>query len=77
MRAIQVTIDEELLTRIDSDPEAKLGGRSALLRRAVKQYLDEKRAVQIREEYRRAYEKTPPDPDEVGPFMKHLVWPDE
>lgn len=76
MRAIQVTIDDELLTRIDADPEAKSDGRSALLRRAVKRYLDEKEAVEIRKAYERAYSMNPPDPDEVGPFMDP-VWPDQ
>ena len=77
MRAIQITVDDALLSEIDADPETRGDGRSAFLRRAATRYLAEKRAIETREAYRRAYGTTLPDPAEVGPFMEELTWPDE
>jgi hypothetical protein len=55
MKAIQVSIDEELLHRLDADPEVQRDGRSAVLRRAVTAYLQERRAERIADAYRRGY----------------------
>jgi metal-responsive CopG/Arc/MetJ family transcriptional regulator len=57
MKAIQVSIDEELLHRLDADPEVQRDGRSAVLRRAVTAYLQQRRAQQIADAYRRGYGK--------------------
>ena len=77
MRAIQFTIDERLLARIDRDPEAKQIGRSAVIRRAIAAYLARKRTAEIREAYRRGYGASPPSEDEVGPWHTGQAWPDE
>jgi len=42
-RPVQVSIDEDLLRRIDADPEARRHGRSAFLRAAATLYLESKR----------------------------------
>ena len=55
MKAIQVTIDETLLERLDADEEVQRDGRSAVLRRAAFDYLRRKRRAAIAEAYRRAY----------------------
>jgi metal-responsive CopG/Arc/MetJ family transcriptional regulator len=60
MKAIQFTIDEDLLRRIDRQPEVKQRGRSAFIRLAVEDYLTHKRARDIREACRRGYQKAPP-----------------
>jgi metal-responsive CopG/Arc/MetJ family transcriptional regulator len=39
MKTIQITIDPELLHKIDNDAEAMKKGRSAFLRQAVQYYL--------------------------------------
>ena len=57
MKAIQITVDEQLLARLDRDPEVKQSGRSAVFRRAVEAYLRARRKRQIDEAYRRAYAK--------------------
>lgn len=75
--AVQFTIDEELLRRIDRQPEVKKLGRSSFLRRAAEDYLRRARAARIKEEYQRAYER-PPFPDELGPWPPETAtWPDE
>jgi metal-responsive CopG/Arc/MetJ family transcriptional regulator len=59
MRTIQITFDERLLEKLDSDEEVKIEGRSAVIRRAVADYLRKKRRVKIADAYRRAYSKQP------------------
>jgi metal-responsive CopG/Arc/MetJ family transcriptional regulator len=41
-RPVQISIDEELLERIDEDAEAREKGRSAFIRAAVEWYLSAK-----------------------------------
>ena len=60
MKAIQVSFDENLLARLDEDPEVKKLGRSEVMRRAVASYLRRRRNDAIRDAYQRAY---------VGPDM--------
>jgi metal-responsive CopG/Arc/MetJ family transcriptional regulator len=55
MKAIQITMDEELLARLDRDEETKRSGRSAVLRRAVAQYLKRRNNQTIAASYQRAY----------------------
>jgi metal-responsive CopG/Arc/MetJ family transcriptional regulator len=55
MKAIQITMDESLLARLDADEEVRRLGRSAVLRRAVEEYLRRRRAAGIADAYRRAY----------------------
>ena len=47
MKAIQITFDERLLEKLDSDEEVKREGRSAVIRRAVADYLRKKRRATI------------------------------
>lgn len=55
-QAIQVSMDKELLKRIDRDPEVKERGRSAFIRSAVELYLRAKRRREIDAEIERAYD---------------------
>jgi metal-responsive CopG/Arc/MetJ family transcriptional regulator len=55
MKTIQITMDERLLAQLDSDQETKRDGRSAVLRRAVAKYLNERRRDTIAKRYRQAY----------------------
>ena len=48
MKAIQITVDEGLLAKLDSDDEVKREGRSAVIRRALIEYLSKKRRSAIR-----------------------------
>ena len=47
MKAIQITMDEQLLERLDSYPDAGHRGRSAIIREAVADYLTKKEAEEI------------------------------
>jgi len=54
-RPVQISIDEELLKRIDEDPEARAKGRSAFIRSAVTSYLSDKERREIADRLARAY----------------------
>jgi metal-responsive CopG/Arc/MetJ family transcriptional regulator len=77
MKAVQFTIDEELLRRIDRDPEVKRVGRSAFLRQAVREYLSRRRDREIRAAYRRGYGQKPVGSNEFGPLMEGQAWPED
>jgi metal-responsive CopG/Arc/MetJ family transcriptional regulator len=55
MKAVQVTLDEALLARLDADDEVRRDGRSAVLRRAVDEYLRRRRRRTVAEQYTKAY----------------------
>jgi metal-responsive CopG/Arc/MetJ family transcriptional regulator len=77
MKAIQFTLDEALLKRVDADPEVKASGRSAFLRKAIEEYLKHRRERSIRDAYRRGYRGKPVQPEEFETTREALVWPDE
>ena len=55
-KPIQISMDTDLLHRIDRDPEVKERGRSAFIRSAVELYLSAKRRRSVDERIVRAYE---------------------
>ena len=55
MKAIQITMDEALLARLDADDEVRRDGRSAVIRRAADEYLRRRRRRAIANQYARAY----------------------
>jgi len=55
MKAIQITLDDALLARLDADEEVQRDGRSAVLRRAADQYLRSRRKRAVAEQYAKAY----------------------
>jgi metal-responsive CopG/Arc/MetJ family transcriptional regulator len=75
-RAVQVSIDEDMLGRIDRDPEAKRDGRSSFLRSAVATYLELKRRRGIDDDFRRAYSgKARELAAEVDDLIDAQAWP--
>ena len=55
-KPVQVSIDSDLLRRIDRDPETRQKGRSAFIRAAVELYLTAKRRQRVESELREAYD---------------------
>ena len=76
MKAIQITVDERLLARLDADPEAKRSGRSAVFRRAVDEYLRRRRRHLIAESYRAAYGAKPGLGREWEGWDEEGAWPE-
>lgn len=52
---IQVSIDSDLLARIDADPEATAEGRSAFIRSALRFYLRAKKRSEVDHQVTEAY----------------------
>ncbi len=78
MKAIHITLDEQLLETLDRDEEVKQNGRSAVIRRAVTDYLRKKRREALAEAYQRGYGKHPADSDpDLGSWADQGTWPDE
>lgn len=76
MKAIQITIDEELLRRLDATPEARRDGRSAVLRRAAEEYLLRRQRASVRERYQAAYGGGESLDDEFAGWGDEGVWPE-
>lgn len=76
-KPVQVSIDIELLSRIDSDPEARSQGRSAFLRSAATYYLAAKARRKLDDELFRAYDGQADEmASEIAEFMDGQAWPE-
>ena len=76
MKAIQVTLDDALLARLDADEEVKRDGRSAVLRRAADEYLRRRRRRTIAEQYAKAYRGNAGLGDEFSGWDTEGTWPE-
>jgi metal-responsive CopG/Arc/MetJ family transcriptional regulator len=75
-KPVQVSIDLELLRRIDADPETREKGRSAFVRSAVSHYLDARRRRETDAAIRAAYGSAADDMQaEVTGLMDAQSWP--
>lgn len=76
MKAIQITFDEALLAELDATEEVHREGRSAVLRKAVAEYLRHRRRQAVAESYRRAYGDAPGPGEEFEGWEDQGQWPD-
>ena len=75
-KPVQVSIDLELLRRIDSDPETREKGRSAFVRSAVSSYLEAKRRRDVDAAIHAAYGGAEDElRAEVAGLMDAQTWP--
>ena len=78
MKPVQVSLDTQLLGRIDADPEAKEKGRSAFIRSAVRLYLRAKGRREVDARIRAAYDgQAEAVLDEIVALMGSQEWPHE
>ena len=77
MKAVQFTIDEALLTRLDAEPAVKARGRSEFIRRAIEAALKRRREQSIRAAYRRGYGEQPVGEEELVVAEEARPWPGE
>lgn len=74
-RPIQMSMDPQLLRRVDADPEAKRRGRSAFIRAAIESYLRLKEREAFDEQLRRAYQGKAAELErEFRPLMEAQAW---
>lgn len=77
-KPVQVSIDTELLARIDDDPEARAKGRSAFIRSAVILYLRAKERRDIEARIAAAYgAESQAVQDEIADLVEAQAWPGE
>ena len=75
-KPVQVSIDTDLLTRIDRDPETRERGRSAFIRSAVELYLVAKDRHRLEAQLTRAYGgQADAMLEEVVELLGHQSWP--
>jgi len=77
MKAIQITLDDDLLARLDRDDEVQRDGRSAVIRRAADLYLRQRQNDAISSAYRRAYGDGGGLDEEFAGWGKEGAWPAE
>ncbi len=77
-RSVQISLDAELLAEVDRQAKARDEGRSAFIRRALRQFMRDERRRAIDESYARAYaEKADELFEEVKDLIEGQVWPDD
>ena len=76
MKAIQITVDDGLLARLDADAEVKRSGRSAVFRRAVEEYLRRRRKRDVARAYEKAYQAGSSLGAEWTGWEEEGVWPE-
>lgn len=77
MKAVQVTLDERLLEELDRTEEVARQGRSAVIRRAIAEYLARQRQLEIRERYEAAYGSGEGLGSEFAGWEEQGEWPGE
>jgi metal-responsive CopG/Arc/MetJ family transcriptional regulator len=78
MKTIQITMEEKLLAKLDAHEETRRVGRSAVLRRAVAEYLERHQRRCIESAYRRAYgDKAAGRGKEFEGWEDEATWPKE
>ncbi|MEX2662054.1 MAG: ribbon-helix-helix protein, CopG family [Vicinamibacterales bacterium] len=77
-KPVQISLDVDLLERIDEDPETLAEGRSAFVRKAVENYLAAKTRRQIDARIVAAYRgKADAAVAEISDLLDAQAWPDE
>jgi metal-responsive CopG/Arc/MetJ family transcriptional regulator len=75
-KPVQISIDTDLLDRIDADPEARDRGRSAFVRSAVELYLTARQRRDIDARFARAYQgEADAMLGEIEDLLSQQSWP--
>ena len=77
-RPVRISMNEELLRRIDADPEVRQRGRSFFIRSAIEMYLRARQRREIDERIRNAYAGQADELlAEISDLMDAQEWPSE
>jgi metal-responsive CopG/Arc/MetJ family transcriptional regulator len=77
MRAIQMTLDDDLVTAVDSVSKELHTSRSAFARKALRDALARYSLEQLERKHRRGYERQPVAADEFSVWETEQAWGDE
>ncbi|MEW6754126.1 MAG: ribbon-helix-helix protein, CopG family [Candidatus Latescibacterota bacterium] len=75
MRAVQMTLDEDLVAQVDRAAARTGTTRSGFTREALRQALARLELAQREERHRRGYLDRPPDEEELSAWEGEQVWP--
>lgn len=76
MKTIQVTIDEDLLERLDRQLSGAQKARSAFIRAAIERELRRAEIREMEQRHRLGYLRLPPQPDEFEFTPDASFWED-
>lgn len=77
-KPVQISLDEDLLARLDADPEVRRHGRSAFVRAAIERYLAAKRRRDIDAQLAKGYRgHADAALAEIRDFIEAQEWPDD
>jgi metal-responsive CopG/Arc/MetJ family transcriptional regulator len=76
-RSVQISIDDELLKKVDARKDTRQHGRSAFIRRAIELYLELEKRRDIDRAYANAYGGHADAVfDELAELMEGQAWPE-
>ena len=77
-KPVQISIDEELLRRVDADPQTVAEGRSSFVRSALRMYLRAKERSRVDESIRAAYDGQADEMlEEIEDLLGAQTWPEK
>lgn len=77
MRAVQMTLDDDLLRKVDLAVRRLRTTRSDFARKALRAALDRAATEELERRHRRGYLRHPPRPEEFAGWEAEQVWGDE
>lgn len=77
MRTVQMTLDDELVERVDNIVKELKTTRSAFTRQALQEAIERFNVRRLEEKHRRGYELHPVAQGEFSVWEKEQVWGDE
>ena len=77
VRTIQVVVDEPTLRAADREAKRAKVNRSALIRHALRDYLERRRIAEIEAKERDAYQRMPVKPGEFDWLVDAAAWPED
>lgn len=77
MQTVQIVLDETLLAAADEAARRAKLNRSALVREALRQYLNRLRVQELERRDREGYERLPDDAGDLEPWERAAAWPDD
>lgn len=76
MRTIQMTLDDDLVDQVDQVVKTIETTRSAFTRDALRQALQQFKALELEKKHRKGYEKFPVNNEEFQAWEDEQIWND-
>lgn len=77
VQTVQIVLDQELLRATDDAARRVKLNRSALVREALREYLDRLRVVELERRDRQGFERLPDTADNLAGWERAAAWPDD